>query len=210
MNINQNRSSVSKYNVVVFCLRYIMRSSSESFSMFNQSSLFCKLVLFKLALFSTVISLTACANNSPPQNSTDVDSATASETAVNSPAEPNASTTSAEASVSTTDHSAPAQGGQVVETGKYHMEFVPLTEADGVHLDFYLQTGDDHTAIADADVTAQVQLPDGTQQELPMEYDAAGEHYFAFLPSQATGEYRVVVLTDINGEKANGRFAFTK
>jgi hypothetical protein len=192
-----------------------MRSSSESFSMFNKSSLFCKLALFKLALFSTVISLAACGNNSVPQNSTDVDSATASETAVNSPAESNASTTSAsttsaEVSVSTTDRSAPAQGGQVVETGKYHMEFVPLTEADGIHLDFYLQTGDDHTAIADANVTAQVQLPDGTQQELLMEYDAAGEHYFAFLPSQATGEYRVVVLTDINGEKANGRFAFTK
>ena len=108
------------------------------------------------------------------------------------------------------DHSAPAKGGQVVETGKYHLELVPVPEADGIHLDLYLQTGDDHAAIADATVTAQVQLPDGTTQELPLEYDAPGEHYFAFLPSQAAGEYRVAILTDVNGEKANARFTFNK
>jgi type V secretory pathway adhesin AidA len=108
------------------------------------------------------------------------------------------------------DHSAATKGGQVVETGAYHLELVPVPEADGIHLDLYLQTGDTHEAVTDATVVAQVQLPDGTQQALPMEYDAAGEHFFAFLPSQATGEYRTVIQTDINGEKVNARFSFTK
>jgi len=108
------------------------------------------------------------------------------------------------------DHSAASQGGQVVESGPYHLELVPLPEADGIHLDLYLQTGDTHEAVADATAIAQVQLPDGTQQELPMEYDAAGEHFFAFLPSQAPGEYKTVIQTDIKGEKVNARFNFSK
>lgn len=109
-----------------------------------------------------------------------------------------------------TDHSAATKGGQVVETGAYHLELVPIPEADGIHLDLYLQTGDTHEAVANAAVVAQVQLPDGTQQALPMEYDAAGEHFFAFLPSQTAGEYRTVIQTDINGEKVNARFSFAK
>ncbi|MBD0266928.1 MAG: hypothetical protein ICV77_01410 [Cyanobacteria bacterium Co-bin8] len=108
------------------------------------------------------------------------------------------------------DHTAATKGGQVVETGKYHMELVPVTEADGIHLDLYLQTGDTHEAVTDATVVAQVQLPDGTQQEVPMDYDAPGEHFFAFLPTQAAGEYKVVVQTDVQGEKVNGRFNFSK
>ncbi|MEA5449252.1 hypothetical protein VB780_11775 [Leptolyngbya sp. CCNP1308] len=110
----------------------------------------------------------------------------------------------------TDDHSAATKGGQVVETGAYHLELVPVPEADGIHLDLYLQTGDTHEAVTDATVVAQVQLPDGTQEALPMEYDAAGEHFFAFLPSQAAGEYKAVLQTDINGEKVNARFSFAK
>lgn len=101
------------------------------------------------------------------------------------------------------------QGGQVIETGEYHLELLPIKEADGLHLDFFLQRGDNHEAISDAKVTAQIQLPDGSQQALDMEYDAAGAHYTAFLPSSATGEYNVAVLSDINGEKVNGRFTFS-
>ena len=108
------------------------------------------------------------------------------------------------------DHNVATKGGQVVESGAYHFELVPVPEADGIHLDLYLQTGDTHEAVADATVVTQVQLPDGTQQALPMEYDAAGEHFFAFLPSQAAGDYRAVVQTDINGEKVNARFSFAK
>lgn len=108
------------------------------------------------------------------------------------------------------DHTDATKGGQVVETGQYHMELVPVVEADGIHLDLYLQTGDTHEAVTDATVVAQVQLPDGNQQELPMQYDAPGEHFFAFLLTQASGEYKTVIQTDVNGEKVNGRFSFSK
>jgi len=105
---------------------------------------------------------------------------------------------------------APQAGGQVVESGPYHLEFVPVKEAGGTHMDFYLQTGDTHEAIANAQVTAQVQLPDGSQKSLPLTYDAEGKHYTALLPKQAVGEYQVAVLSNINGEKVNGRFSFSQ
>ncbi len=108
------------------------------------------------------------------------------------------------------DHSAPAQGGQVVEVGAYHLELVAAPEASGIHLDLFLQSGDTHEAIEGATVTGQVQLPDGSQKEVDFEYDAEGKHYTALLSEAASGEYKVAVLTDINGEKVNGRFSFTK
>lgn len=122
------------------------------------------------------------------------------------------STTSAKTTAQTkTGHdSSVSQGGQVIESGPYHLELVTLKEKSGVHLDFYLQKGDTHEAIPGAKVTGQVQLPDGSQQTVKFDYDAAGKHYAAILPATTPGEYRVAVLTDINGEKVNGRFNFSQ
>lgn len=103
-----------------------------------------------------------------------------------------------------------SQGGQVVESGPYHLELVTIKEASGTHLDFYLQKGDTHEAIPGAKVTGQVQLPDGSQQAVEFEYDAAGKHYAAVLPATTSGEYKVAVLTDISGEKVNARFNFNQ
>ncbi|MBW4463647.1 MAG: hypothetical protein KME47_25900 [Nodosilinea sp. WJT8-NPBG4] len=150
-------------------------------------------------LITGVLALTACGGS---ETATAPDATIAADTPVT--AESSAETTTA------SDHSAASKGGQVVESGPYHLELVPAPEADGIHLDLYLQTGDTHEAIADATALAQVQLPDGTQQEIPMEYDAEGEHFFAFLPSQAAGEYKTVIQTDIKGEKVNARFSFSK
>lgn len=100
------------------------------------------------------------------------------------------------------------KGGQVVEAGAYHLEFVPEKEDNGNHLDFYLQKGDNHEAVPNAKVTAQVQSPDGTQKSLNLTYDADGKHYTALLPEKAAGEYQVKMIADINGEKVNGRFSF--
>lgn len=124
----------------------------------------------------------------------------------NSPvaASPEAETTAASAG------SHGGQGGQVIESGPYHLEFLSGTGANGTHLDFFLQKGDTHEAIPDAKVKAQVQLPDGTQQTLDLKYDAAGKHYTAMLPVTASGEYKIAILSDIGGEKVNGRFTFTK
>ena len=46
--------------------------------------------------------------------------------------------------------------------------------------------------------------------ELRAAVDAAGEHFFAFLPTQAAGDYKTVIQTDIKGEKVNARFSFSK
>ncbi|MBD1871359.1 hypothetical protein H6F95_29485 [Cyanobacteria bacterium FACHB-471] len=158
-----------------------------------------------IALISLGLVLGACASGGE-QTTTSESPAASPET---SPAaESSSPTTTAQAD--TAHDTSASQGGQVVEAGPYHLELVTLKESSGVHLDFYLQKGDTHEAILDATVTGQVQLPDGTQKTVEFEYDAAGQHYVATLPDTAPGEYNVAVLTDINGEKVNGRFNFNQ
>ena len=88
------------------------------------------------------------------------------------------------------------------------MELVTAKEEGGIHIDFFLMKGDNHESVADAKVSAQIQLPDGTQKSLNLAYDAAEKHYTVKLDSKAAGEYKVAILTDIKGEKVNGRFSF--
>lgn len=99
-----------------------------------------------------------------------------------------------------------SKGGQVVEAGKYHLELVPEKESGGTHLDLYVQTGDNHEAVASAKVVAQVQSPDGKQKTLPFTYDAGGKHYTASLGEKATGQYQLKVTATIGSEKIDGRF----
>ena len=106
------------------------------------------------------------------------------------------------------EHGMQAGKGIVVESGAYHLELMPEKEGGATHLDLFLQKGDNHEAIPNAKVTAQVQLPDGSQKTLDMKYDTEGKHYTAKLPSNAAGEYKVAILSDINGEKVNARYSF--
>ncbi len=103
-----------------------------------------------------------------------------------------------------------SKGGQVVESGKYHLELVPEKEGGGTHLDFYLQKGDTHEAIATAKVTADIQSPDGKQKTIPLSYDASGKHYAAALAEKATGQYQVKITATIGSEKVDGRFNFNQ
>jgi hypothetical protein len=103
-----------------------------------------------------------------------------------------------------------SHGGQIVETGAYHLEFVPVKETNGTHLDFYLQRGDNHEAIPNAKVTAQIQLPDGKQKTVPFTYDAKGKHYAGLLKEKINGQYQVKVNADIQGKKVDGRFNFNR
>ncbi len=105
---------------------------------------------------------------------------------------------------------APQKGGQVVETGKYHLEFVPEKEDKGVHLDFYVLNDANHQAIPNAKVTGQIQLPNGTEKSLNFTYDADGKHYTVFFPEKTPGQYQVKMTADVNGDKANGRFNFNQ
>lgn len=127
----------------------------------------------------------------------------------NSPATSTSSTLSSASPIATGGHGE-SHGGQVVETGTYHLEFVPEKEANGTHMDFYLLKGDNHEAIPNAKVTAQVQLPDGTQKSFNLKYDTEGKHYTALLPVNATGQYQVKVTSDVDGKKVDGRFNFNK
>lgn len=103
-----------------------------------------------------------------------------------------------------------SKGGQVVESGKYHLEFVPEKGSNETHLDLYLQKGDTHEAIANAKVTTDVQLPDGKLKTIPLSYDASGKHYAAVLKEKVTGQYQVKITAKIGSEQADGRFNFDR
>ncbi len=90
------------------------------------------------------------------------------------------------------------------------LEFIAEPKDDGTNLDFHLENEESHEAIPDAKVTARVQLPNGDEKTLDLQYEAEGEQYIAFLPEQAKGRYNVTILTEINGEQVNGRFSFDK
>ena len=103
-----------------------------------------------------------------------------------------------------------SHGGQVIESGQYHLEFVAEPNDDGTHIDFYLEKGEKHEHIGDAQVKAQIQLPNGEQKSIPLIYEADEKHYHGILSEKVSGEYKVVVLSDIKGEKINGRFTFKR
>ncbi|MEG4862316.1 MULTISPECIES: hypothetical protein [unclassified Microcoleus] len=126
------------------------------------------------------------------------------------PPPPPAASQPASSAPATTSATKGANGGQVVNSGAYHLEFVPEKEATGTHLDLYLQKGDKKEPVPDAKVTAQVQLPNGKQQTLALKYDPEGKHYAVVFPGKEPGQYPVKVNADINGEKVDGRFTFTQ
>jgi hypothetical protein len=107
-------------------------------------------------------------------------------------------------------HMAPRKGGQVVESGKYHLELVPEKEASATHLDFYLFQGDKHEIIPNAKVTAEIQLPDGKLKTVPFKYDASGKHYAVVVSEKATGQYQVKITATIGSEQIDGRFKFDR
>ncbi len=134
-------------------------------------------------------------------------------------ASPNASATKTTAQINhdaptkiaaTPGHSNSSKGGQVVESGPYHLELVVGKEAAQTHLDFYLQRGDNHQTIPNAKITGQIQMPDRTQKTLTFTYDQKDQHYTALLPGKVAGQYQMKITADINGQKVDGRFTFSR
>ena len=141
-----------------------------------------------------------------------------SDSASNNAATPTAETAPPAATTSPATTTAKAEsskggksnGGQVVESGKYHLELVPEKGSNETHLDLYLQKGDNHEAVANAKVTADVQLPDGKLKTIPLSYDASGKHYAAVVKEKVTGQYQVKITAKIGSEQADGRFNFDR
>ncbi len=159
-------------------------------------------ISFVVLASTGLIFLGACSNSNQAGNTENNPSAsTNNSSSTKTPASPTAKTDN--------EHGA-SKGGQVIETGAYHLEFVPKKESNGTHMDLYLQKGDNHQTIPNAKVTADVQLPDGKQKTIPFTYDASDKHYTAVLTDKATGQYQVRVTADIGGEKVNGRFSFDR
>ncbi|MUG93366.1 hypothetical protein F7734_13390 [Scytonema sp. UIC 10036] len=147
--------------------------------------------------------LTACSNATQENNS-------ASNTEASTTA--NTSKTETAKSHGKIEHSDKehSHGGQVVESGQYHLELVTEKEGNNSHLDFIIEKGEKHEEVPNAKVTAQVQLPDGTQKTLDFKYDAQNKVYTAALPGNAPGQYPVKVTADVGGEKVNGRFTINQ
>ena len=154
----------------------------------------------------SLLALGACSSGTP----TSSNSAQTAATKPTESASPASSPSPSAMKSNDENHSKPKQGGQVIETGVYHLELVVGKEEGGTHLDFFLQKGDNHEAVADAKVTAQVQFPDGTQKSFDLAYDAPEKHYTVKLDGKTAGEYKVVILSDMKGEKVNGRFGFKR
>jgi hypothetical protein len=158
-----------------------------------------------LALASAgLLLLGACSKDAKNSDSANTNSATPTAETV-APA----TATKTMASNEHTDMS-PKKGGQVVESGKYHLELVPEKESNSTHLDFYLLQGDKHEIVPNAKVTADVQLPDGKLKTLPLSYDASGKHYAAVVKEKVTGQYQVKITAKIGSEQADGRFNFDR
>jgi hypothetical protein len=164
-----------------------------------------------IALNSVILlSLGACSNN---DSATKADNPTTTSTS-ESKAETTTATKDGEkhSEKDGHDHSKDEKDshkGQIVQSGKYHVEFNSHLEKDSTHLDVKLH-GEKEKEINDAKLTAQVQLPGGTSQSLPVSYNAEEKQYVAKLPTTATGEYQVVLQTDVKGEKFNTRFSFKR
>ena len=99
---------------------------------------------------------------------------------------------------------------QIIMSGPYHLELIAESKDPGINLNFHLENNANHEAILGANVTAVVETPDGNEETLNLQYEAEGEHYIGLLETQATGQFRVTILTDINGDKVGADFSFDR
>jgi hypothetical protein len=106
----------------------------------------------------------------------------------------------------------PKHSGQAVEVKGHHLELVVALEGKQTHMDFYV-LGPSGKPLPDANVRFQVITPDGRKLMLPLSYEPEHGHYGALLPSDSQGsypkgQYKVVALTTVGGQKLNARYTF--
>lgn len=98
---------------------------------------------------------------------------------------------------------------QVVQSRKYHLKFKTALAKDSTHLDIKLHDRQGKE-ITDAKLTAQVQLPGGSNQVLSVPYSVEEKYYVAKLLTKATGDYQVALQADVKSDKFNTKFSFKR
>ena len=99
---------------------------------------------------------------------------------------------------------------QIIISDPYHLELIAESKDYGINLNFHLEDNVSHEPILGAKVAAVVHKPDGNEEMLSLQYEAEGEHYIGSLETQAKGQFRVTILTDINGDKVGANFSFDR
>ena len=95
---------------------------------------------------------------------------------------------------------------QSVEVDGYHIELKSHKEDKVTHLDIAFQKGDNHEVVTGAKVTAEIKMSDGTSKTLVLPYKSTEKVYGADLSDLTPGEYKLIVLSEIEGKKVNARF----
>lgn len=96
--------------------------------------------------------------------------------------------------------------GQSVEVDGYHIELKPHKEDKVTHLDVAVQKGENHEVVIGAKVTAEIKMSDGTSKTLALPYKETEKVYGTGLSDLPPGDYKLIVLSEIEGKKVNARF----
>jgi len=100
-------------------------------------------------------------------------------------------------------------GGQAIEVQGYNLELATEAQGPNIHIHFYLMDMKDRI-VTNAQIKLQVTTPDGIKIAQALRYNAKEQGYVGDLVTVAKGEYKVVVLTTIAGEKINARYTFKR
>lgn len=96
--------------------------------------------------------------------------------------------------------------GQAVEVDGYHIELKSHKEDKVTHLDIAFQKGDNYEVVMGAKVTAEIKMTDGTSKTLSLPYKSTEKVYRTDLSDLPPGDYKLIVLSEIDGKKMNARF----
>ena len=97
-----------------------------------------------------------------------------------------------------------------LEMGSYKFKLAPeIMKSGETHMDFYVHDAKDQHLLG-VTGTFHITMPDGTKKDLAIEEEKPYEHYHGKLILTQFGDYQVVAHVDINGEKFNPRFSFTR
>jgi hypothetical protein len=162
-----------------------------------------------IALTSISLLLGACGTSEQATNTQNTTTTSTEKTAAKSPEVAKTEATDKPKESANGGHGAGGHHkGQVVQSGKYHVELSPDLKKDSIHLNTTIH-GDSDKVITNAKLVAQIQSPDGTNQTLPILYNTEEKQYTGKLPvSKTTGDYKVAIQAEIDGEKINTRFSF--